>query len=77
MLWFLNEDFLVFYEFGTFILLTVDTFLVNLQFHIPGHKVPDLKVKICQKGGMDQSYILSFLSESELQLVDYEHMFLM
>lgn len=27
----------------------MDTFLGNLLYHIPGHKVPDLKVKIFLK----------------------------
>lgn len=27
----------------------MDTFLGNLQCHVPGHKVPDLKVKIFLK----------------------------
>lgn len=52
----------------------MSTFLVNLQCHIPGHKVPGLKVKMLKEKRMDEPGLnTTFLRKSKLQLVNREY----
>lgn len=63
MLCFLNEDALFLFECTTVTLRSMDTFLVNLQCHIPGYKVPDLKEKILNaRQSVDEPGVSAFIS---------------